>query len=57
MTEPPIVPPSTVDTERLRAYRLGRLTEQMAVHDVAAIVLTNPVSLRYAADWSSPMAE
>ncbi|NND76409.1 MAG: aminopeptidase P family protein [Ilumatobacter sp.] len=47
----PIVPAPPVDVGRLRAHRVGRLREQLAEHDVDAIVLTNPVSLRYAADW------
>ncbi len=48
---PPVLPAPTVDLGRLRSHRVGRLRAQMAEHDVAAIVLTNPVSLRYAADW------
>lgn len=47
----PIIPPPVVDLGRLRSYRIGRLCEQMAMHGVDAMVLTNPVSLRYAADW------
>ncbi len=47
----PIVPPPPVDVQRLRSHRVGRLCAQLAGRDVDAIVLTNPVSLRYAADW------
>ncbi|MEM9564795.1 MAG: Xaa-Pro peptidase family protein [Actinomycetota bacterium] len=43
--------PPPVDVDRLRANRLGRLVAQLVVHDVELAVLTNPVSLRYAADW------
>ncbi len=35
----------------LRTDRLRRLREQLAAADAALAVLTNPVSLRYAADW------
>ncbi len=47
----PVLEPPPVDLDALRSYRLGRLCRQMADHDVAVMVLTNPVSLRYASDW------
>ena len=34
-----------------RSYRVGRVLEQMDIADVELLVLLNPVSLRYAADW------
>ncbi|MCS4503796.1 Xaa-Pro peptidase family protein [Arhodomonas aquaeolei] len=39
-----------VDLPRMRAYRLGRLREQLKVHDCAAGVLFDPVNIRYATD-------
>ena len=39
---------SPVDEAAVRAYRLGRLRGQMAAADVAAIVLFDPVNVRYA---------
>lgn len=51
MTHIPVLPAPDVDVVRLRRHRLGRLVEQMVAHDVAAMVLMNPVSLRYACDW------
>ena len=47
----PLLDPPDVDVGALRTYRLGRLREQMAAADVGLAVLTNPVSLRYVADW------
>ena len=47
----PVVPSPVVDLLALRAGRLARLTSEMRAADVALAVLTNPVSLRYAADW------
>lgn len=38
---------------RLRQYRLARLREQMALHDVAGIVLFDSVNLRYATDTTN----
>ncbi|MEP7045279.1 MAG: aminopeptidase P family N-terminal domain-containing protein, partial [Ilumatobacteraceae bacterium] len=40
-----------IDFEALRAHRVRRLCAQMTAHHVDALVLTNPVTLRYAADW------
>ncbi|MEM7301612.1 MAG: Xaa-Pro peptidase family protein [Pseudomonadota bacterium] len=42
-----------IDCDRLYAYRTARLREQMALADVDVLVLVNPTSLRYAADYSS----
>ncbi len=47
----PIIPRPDVDLDSLRSYRVGRLVDQMAGAGVDAMVLTNPVSLRYASDW------
>ncbi len=44
---PPILQSPAVDLAALRAYRVRRLCAQMAAHQVDALVLTNPVSLRY----------
>ena len=43
----------SIDMQRLYAYRTARLREQMRLADVAALVLINPVSLRYAIDYST----
>jgi Xaa-Pro aminopeptidase len=45
------IPQSTVD--RARAYRIKRLRDQIAAHDCAAILLYNPVNIRYAFDYSN----
>ncbi|MDH3694741.1 MAG: Xaa-Pro peptidase family protein [Gammaproteobacteria bacterium] len=37
-----------IDMRRLRAYRLQRLREQIIKHDLAAVVLFSPLSIRYA---------
>ncbi len=47
----PMLQPPVVDVTALRAYRLGRVRSQLAAHDVALAILTNPASLRYAVDW------
>ncbi len=47
----PVLRRPAVDARALRAYRLARLTAEMRAADVALAVLTNPISLRYAADW------
>ena len=39
--------------ERARAYRLGRLRSQLYQHDCAAILLYDPVNIRYATDSSN----
>ena len=51
MTGEPVLPKPDIDVDALRSYRLGRVLEQMDVADVDLLVLLNPVSLRYAADW------
>ena len=42
-----------IDRDRLHRYRAQRLREQMRAADVAATVTINPVSLRYAIDYST----
>jgi Xaa-Pro aminopeptidase len=37
-----------LDMKRLRAYRLGRVRQQLAAREIAACVLFNPISIRYA---------
>lgn len=45
------VPPETI--ARARAYRLGRLRQQIAAHDCAALLMYNPINIRYAFDYSN----
>lgn len=45
-------PLPVVDFDRLYAWRTSRLREQMRLNDIAALVLINPVSLRYAVDYA-----
>src|SRR5258708_36570005 len=40
--------PAPIDERAIRAYRLQRLRERLAEADVAGILLTDPVNLRYA---------
>jgi len=47
--------PPRIDVERLGAWRTGRLRAQMKHHDVAALMLVNPVSLRYAVNYATYM--
>lgn len=47
MTPTPATP---IDLPRLRQYRLRRVRDQMARLDIAACVLSDPVSIRYATD-------
>jgi len=49
--EIPVLAKPGIDIDAVRAYRRGRVVEQMDVADVELLVLFNPVSLRYAADW------
>ena len=48
---PKFLPPPPLDLDALRAGRLARLRETMVDHRLDVCVLTNPVSLRYAADY------
>ena len=36
------------DMKRMRAYRLGRVREELRAHDVAGILLFDPINIRYA---------
>jgi Xaa-Pro aminopeptidase len=45
------IPASVLD--RARRYRLGRLREKLAEHDCTAILLYDPVNIRYAFDSSN----
>ena len=45
------VPQATLDGAR--TYRLGRFREQMALHDVAGLLLYDPINIRYAFDSSN----
>ncbi len=38
---------------RVRAYRNGRIRQQLALHDCAAILLYDPINIRYALDASA----
>ncbi|NOD93717.1 M24 family metallopeptidase [Ruegeria sp. HKCCD4884] len=42
-----------IDLERLLEYRTGRIREQMKLQDVAALVIVNPLSMQYAANYDS----
>ena len=43
-------PPPDINFKTLNNYRLNRIRRQMANSDVALCLLSNPLSLRYAAD-------
>lgn len=50
----PLISPIPADVlNRARMYRLGRLRAQMARDDVAALLLYDPVNIRYAFDCSN----
>lgn len=51
--KPLISPISQATRDRARRYRLGRLRDQMAVHDVAGLLLYDPINIRYAFDSSN----
>lgn len=51
MIDPLVLPPPDIDVGAMRSVRLARVIDQMRQHDVDLMVLLNPVSLRYAADW------
>ncbi len=42
-----------IDFERLSAYRIERIRQQLRAHDAAFVILVNPISLRYAVDYRS----
>ncbi|MEM7215571.1 MAG: Xaa-Pro peptidase family protein [Pseudomonadota bacterium] len=42
-----------IDRDRLYRYRIERLRNEMRKADVAALLMVNPVSLRYAVDYST----
>ena len=49
----PLKDPVPAETlKRVRAYRHGRIKEQLARHDCAAILLFDPLNIRYATDCS-----
>jgi Xaa-Pro aminopeptidase len=50
---PLISPVSAEILDDARAYRLGRFRDQMAKHDVAALLLYDPINIRYAFDSSN----
>ncbi len=49
------VDPPEIDTDRLHAYRTGRLRSEMVDRDLDMVLIHNPVSLRYALDYRSYM--
>jgi len=51
--KPLISPVSLASLNKARAYRLGRFREQMALHDVAGLLLYDPINIRYAFDSSN----
>jgi len=50
---PPKSPVTPETVARARAWRLKRLREQVAAHDCAAILVYNPVNIRYAFDYAN----
>ncbi|MFT5113117.1 MAG: Xaa-Pro dipeptidase [Parasphingorhabdus sp.] len=45
-----------IDLDKLRSYRLGRLRKVMAERQVDLAIITNPLSMRYVADyWNYPL--
>ncbi len=42
-----------INFERMSRYRMSRIKEQLVLHDVALVLLVNPISLRYAVDYRS----
>ena len=48
---PEFLPPPPLDLDALRAGRLARLRKTMVDHGLDVCVLSNPVNLRYAADY------
>lgn len=46
-------PVSQHSVERARQYRQGRIREQLALHDCGAILLYDPINIRYATDVSN----
>lgn len=52
----PLVSPTSVSTlDKARRYRLARLREQMEIADVAALLLYDPINIRYAFDSTNMM--
>ncbi|MFT5218171.1 MAG: Xaa-Pro dipeptidase [Planctomycetota bacterium] len=50
----PLISPISVEVlERAREYRLHRFREQMLLHDCAAMLLYDPINIRYALDVSN----
>ena len=43
----------SIDVDSLYRYRTARMKEQMRLANVAALVMVNPVSLRYAVDYAT----
>ncbi len=42
-----------IDFERMAAYRVERIRQQLRAHDAAFVILVSPISLRYAVDYRS----
>lgn len=45
--------PPEIDHDRLRAYRLGRIRHGLKESGAALCLLTNPISMRYGADYNT----
>lgn len=45
------VPQDTI--ARARAYRLDRMRQEILTHDCAALLMYNPINIRYAFDYSN----
>lgn len=53
-SDKPLISPVLQTTlDKARTYRLGCLREQMAAHDVAGLLLYDPINIRYAFDSSN----
>ncbi len=51
--KPLISPVAQATLDRARAYRIGRLRQKLVEHDCAALLLYDPVNIRYAFDCSN----
>lgn len=46
-----VIPKPSIDVDALRQYRLKRIQDQMRQDAIDVLILTNPISLRYAVDF------
>jgi Xaa-Pro aminopeptidase len=45
--------PPQIDMERMHAYRMGRIKQQMIKRDVEVLIMVSPLSMRYAINFRS----